>query len=70
MAVIYEGTVNTKLIFKIESIDGQGNVLSVLDKKTGEVKGQTPVYVSNPRIAPDEDEVTSWNSIATGLATA
>jgi hypothetical protein len=69
MAVIYEGEVDKKLSFKIDgAVDG--NILTVFDTKTGVVKGKTEVYVSNPRMAPSEDEVATWNGVAKIVATA
>jgi hypothetical protein len=66
MALIWEGNVNTKLSYRIDSTS-QGNILSVVDKKTGDVKATTEVYVSNARIAASDDEVNSWDAIAASI---
>ena len=51
MALIWEDDIDKKLSFRIESLLNQGNVLTVFDKKTGDVKATTEVHVTDARIA-------------------
>ena len=67
MAIIWEDDIDDKLSFKIESVADKGNILKVINTATGEVKAQTQVGASNPRIAAKDEEVAAWTSIAKSL---
>ena len=67
MAIIWEDDIDKKLSFRIESLQNQGNILTVFDKKSGETQATTEVYVSDARIAASDEEVRMWKSIAASI---
>jgi len=66
MALIWEDDIDKKMSFRIDSTS-QGNILTVLDKKSGDVVATTEVHVSDARIAASDDEVSMWKSIAASI---